>query len=296
MKSKIKESVIVLVVCIILCVVSILGAQALEDWSYPISGWGDFKINAATSSNLLMSQINTMTEIRLEAYTVSDEATPDITEGVRLTWEHIPEAFYYNVFREKIDPLYSTDWHSVVQTSRTSGIDTFYLQAGTTYRYQVVAYAREGEDVVACKSNEVTITTGPSPQPYRDSRSSMILRIGDNSIQLWYCDKSIDSDPSTVPIIIDGRTFLPIRAIVETMEGEVVWSAESRSITLSANRHTVEMCIGETSYIANTVPKELDVAPFIFNERTYLPLRFVAENLGCSVIWIDSTKEVLIQF
>jgi Copper amine oxidase N-terminal domain. len=294
MKSKLKELIIVLVVGITICILSIIGANALEGWSYPPI-FGKFNIDSATASNLSLSRINTVTEIQLEAYTVSDEANPDRTEGIRLTWDHIPEAFSYNVFRGSIDPS-DSELRSVVQTSRTSGIDTFYLQAGTTYRYCVVAYARDGQDVVACKSNEVIITTGSSPIRSHDAKSSMILKIGVSSIQLWDHDKSIDRDSETVPIIIDGRTFLPIRVIVETMRGTVGWSAESRCITLFANQRTVEMWIGETSYTVNAVPKELDVAPFILNDRTYLPLRFVAENLGCNVTWIDSTKEVLIQY
>ena len=40
----------------------------------------------------------------------------------------------------------------------------------------------------------------------------------------------------------------------------------------------------------------MDIAPEIINGRTMLPLRFVAENVGCLVEWIGSTKEVVIVY
>lgn len=39
---------------------------------------------------------------------------------------------------------------------------------------------------------------------------------------------------------------------------------------------------------------EMDVVPFIENERTFVPLRFVAENLGYKVDWDEPTQTVTI--
>jgi minor extracellular serine protease Vpr len=38
------------------------------------------------------------------------------------------------------------------------------------------------------------------------------------------------------------------------------------------------------------------VVPEIINSRTMLPLRFVSENLGCSVLWEDATKTITITY
>ena len=40
----------------------------------------------------------------------------------------------------------------------------------------------------------------------------------------------------------------------------------------------------------------MDVAPQSINDRTMLPVRFVAENIGCQIAWIGSTQEVIIVF
>ena len=38
----------------------------------------------------------------------------------------------------------------------------------------------------------------------------------------------------------------------------------------------------------------MDVAPFIENNRTFVPIRFVAESLGYQVEWNDTTRQVII--
>lgn len=41
------------------------------------------------------------------------------------------------------------------------------------------------------------------------------------------------------------------------------------------------------------VCKGNDVAPIITNDRTMLPARFIAENLGADVEWIESEQKVV---
>lgn len=49
-----------------------------------------------------------------------------------------------------------------------------------------------------------------------------------------------------------------------------------------------------TSYVKGAETK-LDVAPVVLNGRTFLPARFVAEQLGCVVSWDEATQTVLIE-
>jgi len=41
------------------------------------------------------------------------------------------------------------------------------------------------------------------------------------------------------------------------------------------------------------VCKENDVAPIITNDRTYTPVRFIAENLGADIEWIEAEQKVV---
>ena len=42
------------------------------------------------------------------------------------------------------------------------------------------------------------------------------------------------------------------------------------------------------------VLEKYGVAPLIIDNRTYVPIRFVAEELGASVEWDESTMEIVI--
>ncbi len=60
-------------------------------------------------------------------------------------------------------------------------------------------------------------------------------------------------------------------------------------------KRTVVMRIGDTKYTVNGEPAWMDVAPKIENERTMVPVRFVAEGLGADVTWEPVTKTVTIE-
>ncbi|MDO9099240.1 MAG: copper amine oxidase N-terminal domain-containing protein, partial [Caldisericota bacterium] len=97
------------------------------------------------------------------------------------------------------------------------------------------------------------------------------------------------------PIIREGRTLLPIRAVIEALEGTVTWDAVQRKATVMLGVHTVEVWIGSKNARVDGVNVTLDVAAIIVNSRTLLPLRFVAENLGCTVTWDAVSRTVTIE-
>ena len=57
---------------------------------------------------------------------------------------------------------------------------------------------------------------------------------------------------------------------------------------------TLEIFINEPFATVNGTPVQLDAPAFIENSRTYLPLRFVSENLGATVSWDNDTRKVTI--
>jgi len=46
------------------------------------------------------------------------------------------------------------------------------------------------------------------------------------------------------PIIKNGRTLLPIRAIIEALGGTVEWNASEKKVTVSLEQNTIELWIG----------------------------------------------------
>ena len=111
----------------------------------------------------------------------------------------------------------------------------------------------------------------------------------------WHLSE-IDPGRGTVPLILDGRTLVPIRSVIEAMGGDVGWEAGEGRITLVAQGHEVVMWLGERSIVADGEAGSMDVAAQSINDRTMVPVRFAAENVGCQIAWIGSTREVIIVF
>lgn len=96
------------------------------------------------------------------------------------------------------------------------------------------------------------------------------------------------------PIIEDGRTLIPIRALGETLGAKVDWDEDDRSVTITRGGTEIELKIGDTSAYVDGAEHELDTAAEILNGRTMVPLRFAAETLGFDVDWDQESRTVTI--
>ncbi len=106
------------------------------------------------------------------------------------------------------------------------------------------------------------------------------------------------------PVIINDRTLLPIRSVMESMKKNVVWDAPTSTAIISDETTTVKLTIGsdimeQTVYDAAndeyvSFEVVLDTAAIIINNRTCLPVRAVAEAFMATVDWDSDTSTVLI--
>ncbi|MEA3313476.1 MAG: copper amine oxidase N-terminal domain-containing protein [Caldisericota bacterium] len=113
--------------------------------------------------------------------------------------------------------------------------------------------------------------------------------------------QEIDLGRGTKPVIIPewGRTVVPIRAIVEALHGTIEWDGVERKVTIRFKDITIELWIDNPQAKVNGIGKWIDesnhnVRPIIVNDRTMLPLRFIAESLGCEVEWDPNTRIITI--
>lgn len=121
------------------------------------------------------------------------------------------------------------------------------------------------------------------------------LIIGQKLMKVNGVQKEIDPGRETAPQIVNGRTLIPIRAVIEAMGGTVDYDAREQKITLKKDNDTLEMWIGKADIKQNGSVKTMDTAPAILNGRTMVPVRFVAENFGYSVAWKAAEQTVVIQ-
>ena len=79
------------------------------------------------------------------------------------------------------------------------------------------------------------------------------------------------------PIIMDGRTLVPVRGVFETLGFEVNWNPDTRQVTLTGADDIVVITVDSATFIANDIVYYLDVPAQIINGRTMLPIRAVLE-------------------
>lgn len=120
------------------------------------------------------------------------------------------------------------------------------------------------------------------------------LQIGIPNMTVDGMEQEIDPGRGTSPIIQNSRTLLPIRAVVESFGAYIVWDGTDDSVTVYAGDTTMQFWIGSTTALVDDEEYQLDVAPVIINSRTFMPLRFIAENMGLTVDWNQKTKMVTV--
>lgn len=104
---------------------------------------------------------------------------------------------------------------------------------------------------------------------------------------------------SPVPAqIVNGRTMLPMRSIFERIGAKVTWMEADNIIFATKGSSLITMQIDNTIMSVQNIENdefikiELDTAPFVINGSTIVPVRAVAESLGCSVEWDNQTYTV----
>lgn len=95
-------------------------------------------------------------------------------------------------------------------------------------------------------------------------------------------------------LLINDRAYLPFRAIFEDLEAEVSWDAATRTVKAVKGGATLELVIGKPMMKLNGREIKIDATPQIVNDRTMVPVRFVAEAVGSQVKWVGETKTVQI--
>lgn len=97
-----------------------------------------------------------------------------------------------------------------------------------------------------------------------------------------------------MPQIINGRTLVPMRAIFEEFGADIQWEEKTRTVKATVGDTTVTLIVNYPRGDVNGNDVQLDVPPKIINGRTMVPVRFIAEALGCKVDWDGNSQTVII--
>ena len=84
--------------------------------------------------------------------------------------------------------------------------------------------------------------------------------------------------------------MVPLRVISENLGAQVHW--QDAQITLSMDQATVKLNLNNRTVIKNGETEQLDVQPYMKNNRTYVPIRFIAETFGSQVHYNQGTVNI----
>lgn len=122
--------------------------------------------------------------------------------------------------------------------------------------------------------------------------SANIAAAADN-IRVVVNNEAVDFSGDQPPVIINGRTLVPFRAVFEKMGASVSWDSSAEVCSASLSGREVSIGIGSTAvYVNGKNTVTSDVPAQIINGRTMVPLRVLSESVGADVNWDASTKTV----
>lgn len=126
--------------------------------------------------------------------------------------------------------------------------------------------------------------TPPTPTPTPPS-------INNTDAPIVYLDTA-KLEFEVAPMIENGRTLVPLRAIFEAMGATVSWNDATKTVIATRGNDSVVLTIGSNRPIVNGNEVEIDVPAKIVQDRTLAPLRFVGEAFGGKVDWNEATRTI----
>jgi len=128
------------------------------------------------------------------------------------------------------------------------------------------------------------------------TKTTIVLEINNPYMTVNGRKCAVDGNRGTTPVILNSRTMLPARAVIEAMGGSVIWNETERGINIYLGGNYIYLMLDNTLAYVNNEAKYLDVAPTSINGRTMVPIKFVMDNLGGSVIWNATSGTVTITY
>lgn len=175
---------------------------------------------------------------------------------------------------------------STLSPGETNGIEGY----GQLHLPTDVALSADGAVLVADSFNNKVRMIKPYHLPAAQTAGDDIrVAVGEKLVEF-----------ETKPQLTNGRTMVPVRAIAEAMGYKVEYVDGERLVKLSNDSVTIEMKIGRDSVKSmapnqEEITEQMDVAPYISDDKTFVPVRFFAEQGGWDVQWHPISRTAIIR-
>ncbi len=219
--------------------------------------------------------ISTAIEQNVQIISPLDGDTLDPAKGIEVIISSINESFTYKLFAmcDDNDAICFGDINGSYFIPRNK------LQYGKTYKIWIEEYYNN-EKISEC--DYIYINTKAN-----DTDPNKTITAYLNGKQIMF---------DVPPLIEDGRTLVPVRAIFEAMGMNVDWDETTRTVTGTGNGHSIILRIDDCNAEVDGKIKMLDVPSRIIDSRTLVPIRFISENLGATVDWDNVERAIYITY
>ncbi len=245
------------------------GANILNGLSYLSLTPGKYNLSVITDKG---ENINKEINVAdLSAYTKFNIDTKNkiIKRGMTLSLDSKGE---YNGRKIKISPRvinYSFE-------DMTASVDP------NTFNINIQDYGRNPKIIAKLGDKTSTLSL------YDENTKLIKMKINDVNYSINGEAKKMDAKP----FIKNERTLVPLRFIVEAIGGEVNWDNDNRLVTVNSKGKTIELPIDSKTIKIDGQDVSIDQAAIIKGDRTFVPIRFIAENLDMVVNYINDTREI----
>ena len=243
------------------------GANILNGLSYLSLTPGKYNLSVITDKG---ENINKEINVAdLSAYTKFNIDTKNkiIKRGMTLSLDSKGE---YNGRKIKISPRvinYSFE-------DMTASVDP------NTFNINIEDYGRNPKIIAKFGNKTSTLSL------YDENTKLIKMKINDVNYSINGQGKKMDAKP----FIKNDRTLVPLRFIVEAIGGEVNWDNDNRLVTVNSKGKTIVLPIDAKTIKIDGKDVNIDQAAIIKGDRTFVPIRFIAENLDMVVNYINESR------
>ncbi len=133
----------------------------------------------------------------------------------------------------------------------------------------------------------------------RANNNYYMLRIDSDTMITVKDGVKTEKKLDVAPFIDNSYTLIPLRGLFEEMGADIEWNGENRKITVDCDGVNIVLQIdNDRVYVTDKklgkVRYNLQVYPQIKDSRTFVPLRFISENLGYKVTWNGEDRTIKI--
>lgn len=130
---------------------------------------------------------------------------------------------------------------------------------------------------------------------FAQNESNLIKNKTNDGVNIKIRDSYVDfTSTGQVPVVLKGRTLVPIRAVFEQLGYDVSYDIETSTATITDGETIVSIISNNDIALVNGVEKKMDVCATVLNGRILVPVRFISEAFNNIVIWDGENSTVII--